>query len=74
MSKIIKDMQFRNHTLTLETGEISCQANGVFASMNSTQVSVTVVGKKEGSEKYNFFPLTVNYQEKTYAEPYFLVI
>ena len=63
MSKIIKDIQFCTHTITLETGEIVRQANGVFANMNGTQVSVTVVGKKESSEKYNFFPLTVNYQE-----------
>lgn len=68
MSKIIKDIPFGEHTLTLETGEIARQADGaVFVSMNGTQVLVTVVGKKEGGEKNDFFPLTVNYQEKTYA-------
>jgi polyribonucleotide nucleotidyltransferase len=68
MSKITKTIQLGDHTLVLETGEIARQADGaVFATMNGTQVLVTVVGKKEGAEKNNFFPLTVNYQEKTYA-------
>lgn len=66
--KITKEIQFGEHTLVLETGEIARQSDGaVFASMNGTQVLVTVVGKKEGSEKNDFFPLTVNYQEKSYA-------
>ena len=68
MSKITKEIQFGEHTLTLETGEIARQADGaVFACMNGTQVLVTVVGVKEGSEKKNFLALTVHYQEKTYA-------
>lgn len=68
MSKITKEIQFGEHTLVLETGEIARQADGaVFASINGTQVLVTVVGKKEGAEKNSFFPLTVNYQEKSYA-------
>jgi len=68
MTKIIKKIQFGDHQLVLETGEIARQADGaVFASMNGTQVLVTVVGKKEGSEKNNFFPLMVVYQEKFYA-------
>lgn len=68
MAKFTKEIQLGEHTLVLETGEIARQADGaVFASMQGTQVLVTVVGKKEGSEKNNFFPLTVNYQEKTYA-------
>lgn len=68
MSKITKEIQFGEHKLVLETGEIARQACGaVFASMNGTQVLVTVVGNKEGAEKNSFFPLTVNYQEKTYA-------
>ena len=68
MSIIKKEVQFGEHTLTLETGEIARQADGaVFASMNGTQVLVTVVGKKEGAENNDFFPLTVNYLEKTYA-------
>ena len=67
-TKITKQIQFGEHTLVLETGEIARQADGaVFASMNGTQVLVTVVGKKDGAEKNNFFPLMVIYQEKTYA-------
>jgi polyribonucleotide nucleotidyltransferase len=63
-----KEIKFGEHTLVLETGEIARQADGaVFASMNGTQVLVTVVGKKDGAENNSFFPLTVNYQEKTYA-------
>ncbi|MDP3561951.1 MAG: polyribonucleotide nucleotidyltransferase [Legionellaceae bacterium] len=66
--KITKQIQFGDHVLTLETGEIARQAHGaVFASMNGTQVLVTVVGKKDGAEKNNFFPLMVIYQEKAYA-------
>ncbi len=68
VSKITKEIQFGEHTLVLETGEIARQADGaIFATMNGTQVLVTVVGRKEGAEKNNFFPLTVNYQQKTYA-------
>lgn len=68
MAKITKEIKFGEHTLVLETGEIARQADGaVFASMQGTQVLVTVVGNREGAEKNNFFPLTVNYQEKTYA-------
>ncbi len=68
MAKITKEIQFGDHLLVLETGEIARQADGaVFVSMNGTQVLVTVVGRKEGAEKNNFFPLTVIYQEKSYA-------
>ena len=68
MSKITKEIQCGEYLLVLETGEIARQADGaVFASMHGTQVLVTVVGKKEGAEKNNFLPLTINYQEKTYA-------
>lgn len=68
MAKITKEIKFGEHTLVLETGEIARQADGaIFASMNGTQVLVTVVGKKEGAEKNDFFPLMVIYQEKTYA-------
>ncbi len=68
MSKITKEIQLGEHTLVLETGEIARQADGaIFASMQGTQVLITVVGKKEGAEKNSFFPMTVNYQEKTYA-------
>lgn len=68
MPKITKEVAFGEHTLVLETGEIARQADGaVLISMNGTQVLVTVVAKKEGGESNNFFPLTVNYQEKFYA-------
>ena len=65
MPKVIKEIQFGEHTLVLETGEIARQADGaIFASMNGTQVLVTVVGRKDGAEKNDFFPLTVDYCEK----------
>jgi polyribonucleotide nucleotidyltransferase len=68
VSKITKEIQCGEYLLVLETGEIARQADGaVFASMHGTQVLVTVVGKKEGAERNNFLPLTINYQEKTYA-------
>ena len=68
MPKYIKEIQFGQHQLVLETGEVARQASGaVLVSMNGTQVLVTVVAKKEGADKNDFFPLTVNYQERTYA-------
>ncbi|STX40520.1 polyribonucleotide nucleotidyltransferase [Legionella donaldsonii] len=68
MAKITKEIRFGEHTLVLETGEIARQADGaVFASMGGTQVLVTVVAKKDGAEGNDFFPMTVNYQEKSYA-------
>lgn len=68
MAKVTKQIQLGEHLLTLETGEIARQAHGaVFASMNGTQVLVTVVAKKDGAENNQFFPLMVVYQEKYYA-------
>ena len=68
MAKITKTIQLGERTLVLETGEIARQADGaVFASMNGTQVLVTVVGRQEGAEKNSFFPLTVDYKEMTAA-------
>src|SRR5262249_20094339 len=56
------------HTLTLETGEIARQAGGaVLASLDDSVVLVTVVGAKQAKPGQDFFPLTVDYQEKTYA-------
>ncbi len=56
------------HTITLETGRIARQAHGaVLASMDDTQVLVTVVGSKEMRPGQDFFPLSVDYIEKTYA-------
>lgn len=68
MAKIKKEIPFGDHVLVLETGEIARQADGaVFVSMAGTQVLVTVVGRKTGGESNDFFPLTCDYQEKTYA-------
>lgn len=68
MTPITKTFQYGQHTVTLETGVIARQAtSAVMASMDDTVVLVTVVGKKEAKPDQNFFPLTVNYQEKTYA-------
>ena len=68
MNPIVKSFQFGQHTVTLETGVIARQADGaVLASMGDTAVLVTVVGKREPKPGQDFFPLTVNYQEKMYA-------
>jgi len=63
-----KAIQFGSHTLTLETGELARQAHGaVMVSMDDTCVLVTVVGRKEVKPGQDFFPLTVDYMERTYA-------
>ncbi|RUO59437.1 polyribonucleotide nucleotidyltransferase [Pseudidiomarina insulisalsae] len=68
MNPITKQFQYGRHTVTLETGAMARQASGaVLASMDDTTVLVTVVAKKEAKEGQDFFPLTVNYQERTYA-------
>ncbi|CAM3315271.1 polyribonucleotide nucleotidyltransferase [Shewanella pealeana] len=68
MNPIVKSFQYGQHTVTLETGVIARQADAaVLASMGDTTVLVTVVGKKFEEPGRDFFPLTVNYQEKTYA-------
>ncbi|MBR9858136.1 MAG: polyribonucleotide nucleotidyltransferase [Gammaproteobacteria bacterium] len=68
MNPIVKTFQYGQHTVTLETGVIARQASGaVMASIDDTAVLVTVVGKREADESKDFFPLTVNYQERTYA-------
>lgn len=68
MNPIVKTFQYGNHTVTLETGVMARQATAaVMASMDDTSVFVSVVGKKEAVEGQDFFPLTVNYQERTYA-------
>lgn len=68
MTKIIKEVQFGEHKLVLETGEVARQADGsVLVHMEGTTVLVTAVFKKEGGENNSFFPLTVNYQERFYA-------
>ena len=68
MNPIKKSFQYGSHTVTFETGEIARQASGaVMVSMGDTIVFVTAVGLKRGSEGRDFFPLTVDYQERTYA-------
>ncbi|WP_440055436.1 polyribonucleotide nucleotidyltransferase [Pseudoalteromonas sp. T1lg65] len=68
MQAIIKEFQLGQHTVTLETGAIARQADGaVLASIGDTSVLVTVVGRREAAAGQDFFPLTVNYQEKMYA-------
>jgi polyribonucleotide nucleotidyltransferase len=65
---IKKVVQFGEHTVTLETGEIARQAGGaVMVSMGDTSVFVTCVARKTAEPGRDFFPLTVNYQERTYA-------
>ncbi len=68
MTPIKKTFQYGNHTVTLETGEIARQSTAaVMVSMDDTVVLVTVVGRKDADPGRDFFPLTVNYQERTYA-------
>ncbi|MEL7487184.1 MAG: hypothetical protein AAGJ87_08215, partial [Pseudomonadota bacterium] len=63
-----KSMQWAGRTLTLETGRIARQADGaVLATYGETTVLATVVGAKEANPAFDFFPLTVHYQEKYYA-------
>src|SRR5499427_2285021 len=65
---IKKSIPYGKHTLTLETGEIARQAGGaVLVSLDDSVVLVTVVGAKQAKPGQDFFPLTVDYQEKTYA-------
>ena len=65
---IKKSIKFGEHDLILETGEIARQADGaVKVSYGDTVVLVTAVGRKEVKEGQDFFPLTVDYQEKNYA-------
>ena len=68
MSHVKKSIMWGRHQLTLETGEIARQSGGaVMVSMEETVVLVTVVAKRKAKDGQDFFPLTVDYQEKTYA-------
>lgn len=68
MKKVSKSFQYGEHTVTLETGEVARQADAaIMASMEDTVVLVTVVGAKSTRPGQDFFPLTVDYQEKVYA-------
>ncbi len=63
-----KTFQYGSHSITIETGEIARQADGaVMISMGETVLLVTVVGRKNANSEKDFFPLTVDYQERTYA-------
>ena len=67
-NSVSKTFQFGDQAVTIETGKVARQATGsVVVSMGSTQVLATVVGRKQAKPGQEFFPLTVNYQEKTYA-------
>jgi len=68
VKSIVKTFQYGEHKVTLETGAIARQADGaVLVDMAETVVLVTAVGKRASEPGRDFFPLTVNYQEKTYA-------
>ncbi|TQV73949.1 polyribonucleotide nucleotidyltransferase [Aliikangiella marina] len=68
MNPIKKSFKYGNHTVTLETGEVARQASGcVIIDVEGTTVLVSTVGKREAKPGQDFFPLTVNYQEKRYA-------
>lgn len=68
MAAVKKTFRYGDHTVTLETGAVARQATGaVLVSMDDTVVLVTAVGQESDSESRDFFPLTVNYQERTYA-------
>nr|WP_319565818.1 polyribonucleotide nucleotidyltransferase [uncultured Rhodoferax sp.] len=67
-NKVSKTFQWGQHTVTMETGEIARQSSGaVMLDMDGTVVLATVVAKTEGKAGQDFFPLTVDYLEKSYA-------
>jgi polyribonucleotide nucleotidyltransferase len=67
-NKVTKSFQYGQHTVTLETGEIARQASGaVVVSIDDTVILATVVGARSAKSGQDFFPLTVDYVEKTYA-------
>jgi len=68
VNKISKEIIINDQKITIETGKIARQANGsVFVSCEGTSILATVAAKKEASPNQSWFPLSVNYQEKTYA-------
>ena len=68
MKSTTKTFQYGEHKVTIDTGAIARQADGaVLVDMAETMVLVTAVGRKAADPGRDFFPLTVNYQEKTYA-------
>jgi len=68
VKSIRKSFQYGEHQVTIDTGAVARQADGaVIVDMAETTVLVTAVGRKTADPGRDFFPLTVNYQEKTYA-------
>ena len=68
LNPIVRKFQYGQHTVTIETGIMARQATAaVMVNMDDTAVFVTVVGQKKVKEGQDFFPLTVNYQERSYA-------
>ncbi|GKX53754.1 polyribonucleotide nucleotidyltransferase [Budvicia aquatica] len=68
LNPIVRKFKYGQHTVTLETGMMARQATAaVMVNVDDTAVFVTVVGAKKAKEGQSFFPLTVNYQERTYA-------
>jgi polyribonucleotide nucleotidyltransferase len=67
LNPIRKEFTYGNATVVLETGRIARQADTVLVTIGNTQVLVAVVGKRKAKPDQDFFPLTVHYQEKTYA-------
>jgi polyribonucleotide nucleotidyltransferase len=67
-NKVTKTFQWGPHTVTLETGEVARQSSGaVIVNIDDTVVLATVVASKTAKPGQDFFPLTVDYTEKTYA-------
>ena len=67
-NKVVKTFQWGNHTVRMETGEIARQAGGaVLVNVDDTVILATVVAAKKAKPGQDFFPLTVDYVEKTYA-------
>lgn len=64
---VTKEFQYGNQLVTLETGRVARQANSVLVQMGGVTVLVAAVVKEDAKEGQDFFPLTVNYQEKMYA-------
>ncbi len=68
VNPVKQTFQYGGHTVTLETGRIARQASAaILVTIDDTAVLATVVGRKAANPNASFFPLTVNYQEKTYA-------
>jgi len=68
MTPVTKEFKYGDHVVRLETGEIARQSTGaVMVSMGDTVVLVTAVAMKEAMEGRDFFPMTIDYQERTYA-------